>query len=107
LTLIATSAGVIGLQTALSLLESGFSVTILAQHFPGDFSAEYTSPWAGGQWRSHAEEEDTEQREWDLTTLKKWWQLIEEEKKTGKKCGLLVSLFLHSSCRLMFARNGD
>lgn len=39
------SAGVIGLQTAISLLEAGYKVTIVAKHFPGDLSIEYTSPW--------------------------------------------------------------
>ncbi|EXJ84625.1 hypothetical protein A1O3_05295 [Capronia epimyces CBS 606.96] len=40
-------AGVIGLQTAISLLEVGYRVTILAEHLPGDDSVEYTSPWTG------------------------------------------------------------
>ncbi len=39
------SAGVIGLQSALSLLEEGFNVTVVAKHIPGDESIEYTSPW--------------------------------------------------------------
>jgi len=39
------SAGVIGLQCALSLLEEGFNVTIIAKHIPGDESIEYASPW--------------------------------------------------------------
>jgi hypothetical protein len=39
------SAGVIGLQIAISLLEEGYKVTIVAKHFPGDKSIEYTSPW--------------------------------------------------------------
>lgn len=38
-------AGVIGLQTAIFLLEEGYKVTIIAEHFPGDTSLEYTSPW--------------------------------------------------------------
>jgi len=38
------SAGVIGLQTALTLLESGYSVTIIAKYWPGDDHIEYTSP---------------------------------------------------------------
>jgi len=39
------SAGVIGLQTALTLLEAGYKVTVAAKHLPGDLSLEYTSPW--------------------------------------------------------------
>lgn len=44
------SAGVIGLQTALLLLEDGrFEVTIAAKAWPDDhdIDAEYTSMWAG------------------------------------------------------------
>ncbi|KAJ9618342.1 hypothetical protein H2204_013073 [Knufia peltigerae] len=40
-------AGVIGLQTAISLLQTGYDVTVLAEHLPGDTSVEYTSPWTG------------------------------------------------------------
>ena len=45
LLIIFCSAGVTGLQTAISLLEAGYEVTIKAKHFPGDQSIEYTSPW--------------------------------------------------------------
>ncbi|KAJ4298298.1 hypothetical protein N0V90_006198 [Kalmusia sp. IMI 367209] len=37
-------AGVIGLQTANDLLDAGYKVTILAKHWPGDETIEYTSP---------------------------------------------------------------
>lgn len=40
-------AGIIGLQTALTLLESGFDVTIIAEYWPGDVDINYTSPQAG------------------------------------------------------------
>lgn len=33
----------IGLQTALTLLENGYDVTIAAKHWPGDDSIDYTS----------------------------------------------------------------
>jgi glycine/D-amino acid oxidase-like deaminating enzyme len=39
------SAGVIGLQTSISLLEAGYRVLLIGQYFPGDESIEYTSPW--------------------------------------------------------------
>lgn len=35
----------IGLQTAITLLEAGAAVTIVAKHVPGDKSIDYTSPW--------------------------------------------------------------
>src|ERR1700760_4196067 len=37
--------GVIGLQIACTLLKSGYKVTLVAKHLPGDTSIEYTSPW--------------------------------------------------------------
>ncbi|KMU91760.1 D-aspartate oxidase {} [Coccidioides immitis H538.4] len=74
-------AGVIGLQTSLSLLEAGYEVTIVAEHFPGDVDDMYTSPRAGGQWRSHALP-GQEQCEWDIQTFKCWKAIVEEEEKT-------------------------
>ena len=47
-------AGVVGLTTALLLQIKGYDVTILAKHFPGDKSADYTSPWAGARWKTMA-----------------------------------------------------
>lgn len=40
-------AGVSGLSTAILILqqESEFNVHLVAKHFPGDLSGEYTSPW--------------------------------------------------------------
>jgi len=44
-------AGVLGLTTALKLaLEGNQSVTVVANHMPGDQHAEYTSIWAGVNW---------------------------------------------------------
>ena len=41
------SAGVSGLTCALLLAKKGNEVTVVAKHMPGDYDAEYTSPWAG------------------------------------------------------------
>jgi D-amino-acid oxidase len=74
-------AGVTGLQIASSLLQTGnYSVTVVAQHFPGDYDIEYTSPWAGGFWRSHVGKgpEDAEVREWDKATYHEWKRLLVE-----------------------------
>lgn len=38
-------AGVIGLASALSLVEAGHHVTVVADHLPGDFSFGWASPW--------------------------------------------------------------
>lgn len=47
-----TSAGVSGLTSALQLArEPGYSVTVVAKHMPGDYSANYASPWAGANFQ--------------------------------------------------------
>lgn len=80
--IIILGAGVTGLQTALSLLTSpstkNYKITVIATHIPGDSSPEYTSPWAGGHWRSHAgsSEEEREAAGWDRRTYEFWTRLI-------------------------------
>ncbi|KAH8748058.1 hypothetical protein BGZ57DRAFT_1010850 [Hyaloscypha finlandica] len=71
-------AGISGLQTSLSLLQRGHGVTIIASHTPGDFSPSYTSPWAGGHWRSHAgtSPSDSTLRSYDSRTYKAWTQML-------------------------------
>ena len=71
-------AGISGLQTTLSLLKSGHLVTIIASHKPGDFSSSYTSPWAGGHWRSHASTStaDAALRSYDARTYEAWTQML-------------------------------
>jgi D-amino-acid oxidase len=92
-------AGITGLQTALSILSSGApasqpggtqpptppKVIIIAQHLPGDESIEYTSPWAGGHWRSHAHSspEEAEIRDWDARTYQFWRELLQPKTLDG------------------------
>ena len=80
--IIVLGAGVTGLQTALSLLTSraAYKVTLLATHFPGDNSINYTSPLAGGHWRSHAgfSAADGPVRAWDARTYEVWMRLLRE-----------------------------
>nr|CAG8588168.1 7308_t:CDS:2 [Entrophospora candida] len=45
-------AGVIGLTFGLILQRKGYQVKIMAEHFPGDHNINYTSPWAGADWRA-------------------------------------------------------
>lgn len=72
-------AGVIGLQIAIQLLNAGYKVTVLAKHLPGDLAVEYTSPWAGAHWRSHASHDDKEQQKWDRETYDYWLSLLARE----------------------------
>ncbi|KAE9379922.1 nucleotide-binding domain-containing protein [Stipitochalara longipes BDJ] len=71
-------AGISGLQTSLSLLQRGHHVTIVAAHTPGDFSPAYTSPWAGGHWRSHAgtSPSDAALRSYDSRTYQAWTEML-------------------------------
>ncbi|KAI9760978.1 MAG: hypothetical protein M4579_001354 [Chaenotheca gracillima] len=39
------SAGVIGLQTAINLLQTKYDVTVIGEYMPGDTDVDYTSPW--------------------------------------------------------------
>ncbi|KUJ06287.1 nucleotide-binding domain-containing protein [Mollisia scopiformis] len=96
--IIILGAGVTGLQTAISLLSSpstsNYKVTVIASHVPGDRSSDYTSPWAGGDWRSSASLslEDSEVREWDKKTYDHWMMSlddsVEEETTEAKECRL-------------------
>lgn len=79
-----SSAGVIGLQTAITLLQAGHEVNVIAQYFPGDEHESYTSPWAGAHWRTHASKEETEACDWDTQTYHAWKHLLAEEKRAGK-----------------------
>lgn len=80
-------AGIIGLQVALALQNAGYTVTIVAQYFPGDEDPRlYTSPWAGAHWRSHADPEDKEQQSWDRETYEQWMLDIKAGK--GEEQGL-------------------
>jgi D-amino-acid oxidase len=80
--IIILGAGTTGLQTALSLLTSpstsNFTVTIIACHVPGDLHEVYTSPWAGGHWRSHVgfSDEEAEVRSFDKRTYEYWMELL-------------------------------
>ncbi|KAJ8067996.1 hypothetical protein OCU04_003574 [Sclerotinia nivalis] len=95
--IIILGAGISGLQTALSILTSSSTssskpkIIIIAKHFPGEKDANYCSPWAGADWRSHASrnEEDKRLRGWEEVTYKRWIEMIkreeEEEGDSGKK----------------------
>ncbi|KAI9845255.1 MAG: hypothetical protein M1837_005011 [Sclerophora amabilis] len=43
--IVVIGAGIIGLQSAVFLLQAGYKVTVVAKYLPGDLSIEYTSPW--------------------------------------------------------------
>ncbi|KAF9280340.1 hypothetical protein BGZ68_007304 [Mortierella alpina] len=77
-------AGVSGLSTALALLDKGrYAVKVIATHLPSDLSIDYTSPWAGANWRSFADIADLSQQELDTVTFKRFAYLAENEPDAG------------------------
>ncbi|MCJ1316787.1 hypothetical protein MMC15_002108 [Xylographa vitiligo] len=90
-------AGVIGLQTAVTLLRAGYAVSIVAEHWPGKGQPMYTSDWAGAHWRTHASVEEKELCEWDTETYRAWEEMVKQEEREGRKgeSGLGVYTSLH------------
>ncbi|KAG9297464.1 hypothetical protein G9A89_020866 [Geosiphon pyriformis] len=78
-------AGVSGLTTALLLQRNGFQVTIFADHFPDDLSIQYTSPWAGADWRAHYETNDFFLKKYETIGFNTLWRLSEIAPKAGIK----------------------
>ncbi|KAK3676190.1 hypothetical protein LTR78_003940 [Recurvomyces mirabilis] len=74
-------AGVTGLTTAVFLAEECYKVTIVAAHVPGDSSIEYTSPWAGAHWHTHATRDNPVECDWDIQTYDYWLEILQNEKK--------------------------
>ncbi|KAI8997416.1 hypothetical protein BDB01DRAFT_771046 [Pilobolus umbonatus] len=72
-------AGVSGLTTAVTLLQSGYKdVKVVAKHIPGDLTTEYTSPWAGASILTFASEDDTRLQKIDSYTMKVFKRLADE-----------------------------
>lgn len=71
-------AGVIGLTTALTLSHAypKATITIVAKHFPGDRSIEYTSPWAGANWSSMAHDNGPLEK-YDAVTFHRFGELMD------------------------------
>lgn len=71
-------AGVIGLTTSLVLSHTypNATITVVAKHFPGDRSIEYTSPWAGANWSSMANDNGPLEK-YDEVTFNRFGQIID------------------------------
>nr|BAD13387.1 D-aspartate oxidase [Vanrija humicola] len=88
--IIVLGAGVIGLTTAVRLLEAhlGANVHILADHWPSDaLDAQYASTIAGAHHLSFADDGDARQRRWDMRTFD---VLYDEWKAVGERTGLMA-----------------
>ncbi|KAK4898394.1 hypothetical protein LTR27_003990 [Elasticomyces elasticus] len=90
--IVVLGAGVTGLTSAVFLAKAGYEVTIVAAHVPGDESIEYTSPWAGAHWHTHATPDDPRACDWDVQTYEYWIDLLERERRDLNlpKAGLKV-----------------
>ncbi|KAI4909921.1 hypothetical protein J4E85_011418 [Alternaria conjuncta] len=77
-------AGVIGLTTSLVLSHTypTAKITVVAKHFPGDRSIEYTSPWAGANWSSMAHDNGPLEK-YDEVTFHRFGELIDGKSVFG------------------------
>ena len=63
-------AGVLGLTAAYQLaLDGGYSVSVIAKSFPDEPDQDYTSQYAGANWRSVCENTDQRMIKWETETL--------------------------------------
>lgn len=71
-------AGIIGLTSALVLAHAhpSASITITAKYFPGDRSIDYTSPWAGANWSSMANDNGPLEN-YDRITFQRFGELMD------------------------------
>jgi D-amino-acid oxidase len=92
--IIILGAGVTGLTTALKLnsdtASAQYHITIIASHFPGDESIDYTSPKAGADWSPQATSSpaDADMREYDKRTYDMWTQILEADKVEAAYYGI-------------------
>ncbi|KAL3425239.1 d-amino acid oxidase [Phlyctema vagabunda] len=83
--IVIVGAGIIGLDVALELSHRGHgsSITIVAEHMPGDMSINYTSPWAGANF-SAISGNDTNALRWDRAGYLAMWKLVEDGSSEAK-----------------------
>ena len=79
-------AGIIGLTSSIVIANAypKSTVTIVAKHFPGDRSIEYTSPWAGANWSSMANDNGPLEK-YDEVTFSRFGQLVDGKSVHGCK----------------------
>lgn len=87
-------AGVIGLSTALTIRKEFPSarITILAEHFPGDYHIDYCSPWAGGNWCSSAADNGPLEL-FDRITFERFTAIARDTPEAGIKSSPLRMFF--------------
>lgn len=86
--LLTARSGIIGLYTAYSLVDAGVSpahISVVAEYLPGDESANYTSPYAGGNF-SCITDDDPVTMQYDKETYQGLDLL--QSRLGGRVCGL-------------------
>ncbi|BGP46120.1 hypothetical protein JCM10450v2_001960 [Rhodotorula kratochvilovae] len=77
--IVVLGAGVVGLSTAIRLLEAGYTVDVVARDLPGDDKTiAFTSPWAGAHHVSVATSADMRLHEFDARTFRVMSSMIEQ-----------------------------
>ncbi|KAK9760752.1 hypothetical protein K7432_014894, partial [Basidiobolus ranarum] len=92
MSVIVIGAGVIGLTSALVLQREGYKVHIVADHLPGEFHPDYTSPWAGANWNSFAEKDDCKLHEFEKIAFNRFKEL-EKFPEAGIKSFLGINYY--------------
>jgi len=64
--------GVVGLQSAVDLLEAGYKVDVISKHLPGDNDVHYPSQQAAATWASDEPVVDAETKRWYEEGYKQW-----------------------------------
>ncbi|VEU23042.1 DEKNAAC104054 [Brettanomyces naardenensis] len=86
--IVIVGAGVVGLTTALELLNqpnTHHRVTVVGSQIPTDFQfiTNYTSPFAGANWDSFATHEEVEQQKIDAVGYKRFKKLAQDRPESG------------------------
>jgi D-amino-acid oxidase len=79
-------AGVLGLTSASQLAEKGHKVTVYAHKFPQSFSIDYTSDWAGANWRSVCSNDDSPMQRYEAATLRHFMEMTQSHPELVRKC---------------------
>ncbi|KAF2497591.1 nucleotide-binding domain-containing protein [Lophium mytilinum] len=69
---IVLGGGVVGLQTAVDLLEAGYAVNLISKDLPGDIDLNYPSQQAAATWASDEPVVDVETKRWYEEGYKQW-----------------------------------
>ncbi|PMD59022.1 nucleotide-binding domain-containing protein [Hyaloscypha bicolor E] len=95
-------AGITGLTTALKLNSdpsAQYHITLIASHYPGDESIDYTSPKAGADWSPQATSSpaDAEMREYDKNVVKDF-AVLDLEKEDAAPEGAVMGVRCQTIC---------